>query len=155
MDGDSLGVLAANKDLTLVFIAQISHYKKFTALHKLTSIVLQLTNQVSISREIMRWQGYFLKTALGTRLILRVILLCHIVVSCHYHKLCNDWSIDITFSIVTLTLEINKLWLRIHLLVFNQYLLMTCWRSLKLTWEVSPLKISRNFLQLLCFDFGH
>ena len=70
MDGDSLGVLAANKDLTLVFIAQISHYKKLTALHKLTSIVLQLTNQVSISREIMRWQGYFLKTALGTRLIL-------------------------------------------------------------------------------------
>ena len=100
MDGDSLGVLAANKDLTLVFIAQISHYKKLTALHKLTSIVLQLTNQVSISREIMRWQGHFLKTALGTRLILSR----HIVVSCHYHKLCNDWSVDITFSIVTLTL---------------------------------------------------
>ena len=77
MDGDSLGVLAANKDLTLVFIVQISHYKKLTALHKLTSIVLQLTNQVSISREIMRWQGYFLKIALGTRLI----LLRHITVS--------------------------------------------------------------------------
>ena len=30
----------------LVFIAQISHYGKFTALHKLISIVLQLTNQV-------------------------------------------------------------------------------------------------------------
>ena len=46
IDGDNLGVLAANKDLTLVFIAQISHYEKFTALHKLISIVLQLTNQI-------------------------------------------------------------------------------------------------------------
>ena len=47
IDGDNLGVLAANKDLTLVFIAQISHYEKFTALHKLISIVLQLTNQIN------------------------------------------------------------------------------------------------------------
>ena len=30
----------------LVFIAQISHYGKFMALHKLISIVLQLTNQI-------------------------------------------------------------------------------------------------------------
>ena len=29
-----------------VFIAQISHYGNFTALHKLISIVLQLTNQI-------------------------------------------------------------------------------------------------------------
>ena len=77
MDGDNLGVLAANKDLTLVFIAQISHYEKFTALHKLISIVLLLTKQVSISREIMRWQGYFSEIALGTR----AILLRHITVS--------------------------------------------------------------------------
>ena len=32
--------------LCVVFIAQISHYGKFTALHKLISIVLQLTNQI-------------------------------------------------------------------------------------------------------------
>ena len=44
--GDNLGVLAANKDLTLVFIAQISHYEKITALHKSISIVLKLTNQI-------------------------------------------------------------------------------------------------------------
>ena len=31
--------------LCVVFIAQINHYGKFTALHKLISIVLQLTNQ--------------------------------------------------------------------------------------------------------------
>ena len=30
----------------VVFIAQISHYGKFTALHKLILIVLQLTNQI-------------------------------------------------------------------------------------------------------------
>ena len=30
----------------VVFIAQISHYRKFTALHKLISIVLQLTNKI-------------------------------------------------------------------------------------------------------------
>ena len=30
----------------VVFIAQISHYGKFTALHKLISTVLQLTNQI-------------------------------------------------------------------------------------------------------------
>ena len=46
IDGDNLGVSAANKDLTPVFVAQISHYEKFTALHKLISIVLQLTNQI-------------------------------------------------------------------------------------------------------------
>ena len=77
MDGDNLGVLAVNKDLILVFIAQISHYEKFTALHKLILIVLLLTKQVSISHEIMRWQGYFFKIALGTR----AILLRHITVS--------------------------------------------------------------------------
>ena len=32
--------------LCVVFIAQISHYGKFTALYKLISIVLQLTNQI-------------------------------------------------------------------------------------------------------------
>ena len=53
----------------VVFIAQINHYGKFTALHKLILIVLQLTNQVKISRVIMRCQGYFLKIALGTRLV--------------------------------------------------------------------------------------
>ena len=37
IDGDNVGVLEANKNLTLVFIAQISHYEKFTALHKLIS----------------------------------------------------------------------------------------------------------------------
>ena len=31
---------------TAVFIAQISHYGKFMALHKLISTVLQLTNQI-------------------------------------------------------------------------------------------------------------
>ena len=67
MDGDNLGVLAANKDLTLVFIAQISHYEKFTALHKLISIVLLLTKQVSISREIIWWQGYFFKNCSGDK----------------------------------------------------------------------------------------
>ena len=46
IDGDNLGVLAANKDLTLVFISQISQFEKFRALHKLISIVLQLTNQI-------------------------------------------------------------------------------------------------------------
>ena len=30
----------------VVFIAQISHYGKFTALYKLVSIALQLTNQI-------------------------------------------------------------------------------------------------------------
>ena len=43
--------------LYVVFIAQISHYGKFTVLHKSISIVLQLTNQVKISSEIMRCQG--------------------------------------------------------------------------------------------------
>ena len=32
--------------LCVVFIAQISHYRKFMALHKLISIVLQLTIQI-------------------------------------------------------------------------------------------------------------
>ena len=41
---------------------------KFTTLHKLISIVLQLINQVKLSRKIVRCQGYFLKIALGTRL---------------------------------------------------------------------------------------
>ena len=30
----------------VVFIAQINHYGKFTALHQLSLIVLQLTNQI-------------------------------------------------------------------------------------------------------------
>ena len=46
IDGNNLGVLAANKDLTLLFIAQISYYEQFTALHELISIVPQLTNQM-------------------------------------------------------------------------------------------------------------
>ena len=32
--------------LYVAFIAQISHYEKFMALHKLVLIVLQLTNQM-------------------------------------------------------------------------------------------------------------
>ena len=36
----------SNSLCTVVFMAQISHYGKFTALHKLISIVLQLTNQI-------------------------------------------------------------------------------------------------------------
>ena len=51
--------------------AYVSHYERFTALHKLISIVLQLTNQVKISRVIMGCQGYFLKIALE-RLVLNV-----------------------------------------------------------------------------------
>ena len=38
--------IAWSELLCVVFIAQISHYGKFTALHKLISIVLQLTNQI-------------------------------------------------------------------------------------------------------------
>ena len=34
-------------ETTLALIAQISHYGKFTALHKLISVVLQLTNEKS------------------------------------------------------------------------------------------------------------
>ena len=45
IDGDIFGVLA--KKLTLrLFIRQISLHGKFTALHKLISIVLRLMNQI-------------------------------------------------------------------------------------------------------------
>ena len=45
IDWDNLKVLA--KDFTLrSIIAQISHFGKFIALHKLISFVLQLTNQI-------------------------------------------------------------------------------------------------------------
>ena len=45
IDWDNLKVLA--KDFTLRnIIAQISHFGKFIALHKLISFVLQLTNQI-------------------------------------------------------------------------------------------------------------
>ena len=59
--------------LHVVFIALISHYGKFTALYKLISIVLATideSNQVKISREIRRCQGYFLKIALRTKLFI-------------------------------------------------------------------------------------
>ena len=59
--------------LCAVFIAQINHYGKFTALHKFFSIVLKIdeSNQVKISRVIMGCQGYYSKIALGTRLGLK------------------------------------------------------------------------------------
>ena len=59
--------------LHVVFIALISHYWKLRALYKLISIVLATidkSNQVKISRKIKRCQGYFLKNALRTRLLI-------------------------------------------------------------------------------------
>ena len=42
----SVGTLSLKILLCIVFTDQIDHYGKFTALHKLISIVLQLTNQI-------------------------------------------------------------------------------------------------------------
>ena len=58
----------------------------------------------------------------------------------------NNWTIDVTFDILTLTSKIirwflviaptkqndtEKAWLRIHLPVYSQWVLMTWWRSVK------------------------
>ena len=59
--GDILRVLAKNLTLCRIYRSN-SHHGKFTALNKLVSIVLRLTNQ---SRETIRCQGYFLKLLWG------------------------------------------------------------------------------------------
>ena len=59
--------------LHVVFIALISHYGKFALLYELITIVLatiDTSNQVKISREIMRCQGYLFKIALRARLFI-------------------------------------------------------------------------------------